>query len=98
MFVYTGKVETRHGTTSLECAGIVKRIGSNVSSLKEGDRVVVMAPGHFSTLESFPEWSCEKLTDGEAFNVPCSPPSSSVPLVALFTDTQFLDRLSPASP
>lgn len=29
-----------------------------------------MAPGHFSTLESFPEWSCEKLTDSEDFNVP----------------------------
>lgn len=28
-----------------------------------------MAPGHFSTLESFPEWSCEKLTDSEDFTV-----------------------------
>ena len=28
-----------------------------------------MAPGHFSTLESFPEWACEKLKDDEDYNV-----------------------------
>lgn len=69
VFVYTGKVETRNATTSLECAGVVNRVGSDVSNLKPGDRVVVMAPGHFSTLEKFPEWSCEKLKDSEEFNV-----------------------------
>ena len=69
VYAYSGKVETQNATTSLECAGIVKRVGSEVSHLKEGDRVVVMAPGHFSTLESFPSWSCEKLEDNEDFNV-----------------------------
>ena len=48
---------------------MVTRVGNDVTRFKKGDRVVVMAPGHFSTLESFPEWSCEKLTDSEDFNV-----------------------------
>lgn len=91
VFVYSGKVETRNATTSLECAGIIKRVGSDVSSLKEGDRVVVLAPGHFSTLESFPEWSCQKLKDGEAFSVPFIP----LPHLLIFiTDTRTLNRLS----
>ncbi|KAL9598452.1 MAG: hypothetical protein Q9219_004488 [cf. Caloplaca sp. 3 TL-2023] len=68
VYVYNGKSETRDATTSLECAGVVTRVGSIVGSLKLGDRVVVMAPGHFSTLESFPEWTCAKLEDHEEYH------------------------------
>ena len=71
-----GKVETRNATPSLECAGVITRIGGGVSTVKEGDRVVVMAPGHFSNLESFPEWACEKLKDDEDFNVLFSTPET----------------------
>lgn len=53
----------------MECAGVVTRVGSGVSTLKPGDRFVVMAPGHFSTLETFPEWACEKMRDNENYNV-----------------------------
>ena len=35
-----------------------------------------MAPGHFQTLESFPEWACAKLQDGEDYKV-----ASTLPLV-----------------
>ena len=35
-----------------------------------------MAPGHFSTLESFPEWACAKLQDDEDFST-----VSTLPLV-----------------
>lgn len=69
VYVYSGKADTRDATTSLECAGIVTRAGSAVVSLKAGDRVVVMAPGHFSSLEKFPEWACAKLEDDEEYNV-----------------------------
>ena len=69
VFVYSGKVDTLGATTSLECAGIVTRVGSAVVSLKANDRVVVMAPGHFSSLESFPEWACAKLEDNEEYHV-----------------------------
>ena len=76
VFVYSGKVDTRGATSSLECAGVITRVGSGVWNLKAGDRVVVMAPGHFATVESFPEWACEKLREDEDFNV-----VSTLPLV-----------------
>ena len=69
VYVYSGKVDTRGATTSLECAGIITRVGRAVDFLKAGDRVVSMAPGHFSSLESFPEWACVKLEDSEDYNV-----------------------------
>lgn len=68
IYVYSGKVDTRGATTSLECAGVVTRVGKGVESLKAGDRIVCMAPGHFSSLESFPEWACAKLENSEEFN------------------------------
>ena len=64
---FSGKATHKGTTTSSACAGSVTRVGSDVSKLNIGDRVVVMAPGHFSTLESFPEWCCERLNDNEAF-------------------------------
>lgn len=76
VYVYSGKADTRGATSSLECAGVVSRVGSGVKSLKAGDRVVAMAPGHFATLESFPEWACEKLNDDEDYSV-----VSTIPLV-----------------
>lgn len=76
VFVYSGKVDTRGATTSLECAGLVTRVGSDVFPLKAGDRVVCMAPGHFSSLESFPEWTCAKLNDDEEYHA-----MSTLPLV-----------------
>ena len=68
VYVYSGKVDTPEATSSLECAGLVTRVGSNVRDLAPGDRVVVMAPGHFATLESFPWWACEKLEEKEDFH------------------------------
>ncbi|KAI4176186.1 MAG: hypothetical protein LQ343_001230 [Gyalolechia ehrenbergii] len=76
VYAYSGKVDTQGATTSLECAGVVARVGSAVQSLKVGDRVVCMAPGHFSTLESFPEWACAKLEDHEGYHT-----VSTLPLV-----------------
>ena len=74
VYVYSGKTDTRGATTSLECAGVVSRVGSAVASVKTGDRVVVMAPGHFSSLEQFPEWACAKLEDNEEYSVSLFPP------------------------
>jgi acyl transferase domain-containing protein len=76
VFVYSGKLDSRGATSSLECAGIVTRVGSDVSTLKAGDRVVAMAPGHFATLEAFPAWACAKLHDEEDYNA-----VSTLPLV-----------------
>ena len=49
LYVLAGKVDTRDGTSTLEYAGVVERVGSGVKSVQTGDRVVVMAPSYFKT-------------------------------------------------
>ncbi|KAI4289981.1 MAG: hypothetical protein L6R35_000743 [Caloplaca aegaea] len=66
--VYSGKTDNLGATSSSECAGVITRVGRDVKDLVIGDRVVVMAPGHFATLEAFPQWACAKLRDAEAFH------------------------------
>lgn len=51
-----------------------------------------MAPGHFSTLESFPEWSCEKLTDSEDFNIVSSLPLVFATAIYALSDCANLQR------
>ena len=68
-YVLAGKVDTKNSTCSLEFCGLIDKIGSAVSSLAPGDRVVVMAPVHFETSQVVPEWACQKLEDYEDFNV-----------------------------
>ena len=63
-----GKVDTKDASCTLEYCGVVERVGSNVSNLKTGDRVVVMAPSYFKTSEVVPQWACQKLRDDEDFN------------------------------
>lgn len=63
--VLTGRIDTKNGTCSAEIAGIVKRVGSAVTKFSPGDRVVVMAPGHFGTVERVPEWACCILREDE---------------------------------
>ncbi|MCJ1246453.1 hypothetical protein MMC30_003660 [Trapelia coarctata] len=62
-----GKVDTKNSTCSTEFSGVVTRVGSSVSKLNIGDRVVVMAPRYFATYECVPEWACYRLLDGEEF-------------------------------
>jgi len=64
-----GKVDTKGATCTLEYSGIVLRIGSGVSSLSPGDRVMAEAPGHWKTVEYAPAWACHRLNDDEDFNV-----------------------------
>jgi NADPH:quinone reductase-like Zn-dependent oxidoreductase len=67
--VLGGKVDTRESTCGLEYSGVVTAIGSAVTSLEVGDRVVVMAPNHFRLTETAPEWACQRLLDGEDYHV-----------------------------
>ncbi|CAG8910253.1 unnamed protein product [Penicillium egyptiacum] len=76
LYVLAGKVDTPNATCTLEYSGIVERIGVEVEELHIGDRVVVMAPGHFKSSETVPEWACKKLRDSEDFAT-----MSSLPLV-----------------
>ncbi|KEY64667.1 hypothetical protein S7711_02867 [Stachybotrys chartarum IBT 7711] len=67
IYVTSGHVETLNATSALEFAGIVKATGSDVDHVKVGDRVVVMAPNHFSTIERVPAWAAQKLLPTESF-------------------------------
>ncbi|KAK3936136.1 hypothetical protein QBC46DRAFT_296752 [Diplogelasinospora grovesii] len=75
-YVLAGRVDTPDGTCQLECAGTVVQVGSEVTGFSVGDRVVAMAPSHFQTYQTLPEWACHKLLDTEAFDV-----SATLPLV-----------------
>lgn len=67
--VYTlgGHVETRLGTTSCEFSGIVTAVATDVTNVQPGDRVVVMLPSHFRTVERVPSWTVHKLLPDEEY-------------------------------
>ncbi|KAI0469310.1 reducing type I polyketide synthase 10 [Xylaria cf. heliscus] len=67
-YVMAGRVDTPNGTCQLECAGTVEQIGSAVTNFAVGDRVVAMAPTHFQTYQTLPEWACHRLNESEDFN------------------------------
>ncbi|KAI9789487.1 MAG: Type I Iterative PKS [Peltula sp. TS41687] len=67
IYVLSGKVETRTGTSALEFSGIVKGVASDVSEFQAGDRVVVLAPNSFRTTERVPAWACQKMLPEEKF-------------------------------
>ncbi|RAO74337.1 uncharacterized protein BHQ10_010349 [Talaromyces amestolkiae] len=65
LYALAARVDTKGATCSCECSGVVTAIGESVSNFQVGDRVVVMAPGHFATYERFPEWAVCTLEDKE---------------------------------
>ena len=64
-----GKVDTKDSTCTSEYCGIVTSVGSAVTDLAPGDRVVVAAAGHFKAYEHVPTWACQKLRVEEDFTV-----------------------------
>lgn len=90
--VFTGKSERKGRTSSSECAGVVTKVGKDVTAFKRGDRVVVMALGHFATVEAFPEWTCEKLRDDEAFGVVSTLPVAFATAMFALDDCARLQR------
>ncbi|KAI2712011.1 hypothetical protein CBS147332_5647 [Penicillium roqueforti] len=69
IYTLSGKIETRKGTAAIEFSGIVRGVASDVSNLVAGDRVVVLAPNSFSTIERVPAWACLKMLPHESFEV-----------------------------
>ncbi|KAK8030030.1 polyketide synthase [Apiospora rasikravindrae] len=67
LYVLGAKVDTRDVSCSCECAGLVLSVGSDVTHLRPGDRVVAMAPGHFATHERLPHWALCKLEEDESY-------------------------------
>ncbi|KAJ5182352.1 Acyl transferase/acyl hydrolase/lysophospholipase [Penicillium cf. viridicatum] len=67
LYAISAKVDTKDASCSCECAGVITAVGDNVSEFKTGDRVVAMAPGHFATVERFPNWAVCKMSNEEDF-------------------------------
>ncbi|KAI1453383.1 putative polyketide synthase [Annulohypoxylon moriforme] len=72
VYALAGRVHTTEASCSLEYTGHVVATGSAVEDLAVGDRVAVMYPGHFSTFEAVPSWSCVKLRHDEDLRVMAS--------------------------
>ncbi|OTA57978.1 polyketide synthase [Hypoxylon sp. EC38] len=68
----SGHVETKTGTSALEFCGVVKAVAQDVSDIRVGDRVVVMAPNYFTTIERVPAWSAHKMLPEEEDSVLCT--------------------------
>ena len=54
IYVLSGKVETKNGTSAIEFSGIIKAVAEDVQDLHPGDRVCVFAPNLFRTTERVP--------------------------------------------
>ena len=76
IYAISGRVDTHGGTLALEFTGIVTATGSGVTDFKKGDRVLVSAPNHFSTVERVPAWSAHKLLPTEEFIVMATLPTA----------------------
>ncbi|KAH6656006.1 hypothetical protein BKA67DRAFT_515368 [Truncatella angustata] len=72
--VFTGDSKVAGTSSSSQFTGVVTAIGTNVTSLAPGDRVVVLAPGRFATTEQVPDWACQKLVEGEDLTIVSSIP------------------------
>lgn len=60
----------------LECSGIVTKSGSNVSSLKPGDRVMAFTEGSFATKVRAPAAIVQPIPEGMGFDI-----AASIPLI-----------------
>ncbi|KAI1172976.1 KR-domain-containing protein [Nemania sp. FL0916] len=74
--VLNGRTDTHNGTTALEFSGIVTAVGTPAGDLEVGDRVVVLAPNHFTTTERVPAWAAHKLLANEDYGAMATLPVS----------------------
>ena len=72
----TVRRNTLDASSVREYGGVVRSIGTAITDLGPGDRVVVMAPGKLQTVERCPRWACVKMTARETFEVTASLPIS----------------------
>lgn len=67
VYVLSGRAETKTGTITNDFSGIVTAVGPDVGQFEIGDRVVVMAPSSFKTVERVPAWAAQKILPHESF-------------------------------
>lgn len=62
-----GQVDQKY--FSLEAAGVISRVGSQVTHLKPGDRVMCLGQGHYGTFKRTHNLLCQRIRDDENFAV-----------------------------
>ncbi|KIX08676.1 uncharacterized protein Z518_03333 [Rhinocladiella mackenziei CBS 650.93] len=67
VLVAMGIIERNRPTFGYEAAGIVRRVGKNVTKLRIGDRAAFMGMETFSTVVTAPDMLYEKLPDNMSF-------------------------------
>ncbi|KAI1298538.1 polyketide synthase-like protein [Xylaria venustula] len=67
VYTLSGRAETRRGTTACEFSGIIVATASDVANYEPGDRVVVLWPNRFNTVERVPVWAVHKLLPQEDY-------------------------------
>ncbi|KEY63875.1 hypothetical protein S7711_10122, partial [Stachybotrys chartarum IBT 7711] len=82
----SGHAETTGGTSALEFCGTVVGAGTGIDHVAIGDRVVVMAPNHFTTIERVPAWAACKLLPDEENHSLCTVPISYAPALYALQD------------
>ena len=93
--MFTGILERKGRTSSSGCAGgagVATKVGNDVTAFMSGNRVIVMPPGHVSTIEAFPEWTREKLRDNEDFNVVSTIPTAFATALYALNDCASLSH------
>ncbi|KAI1173842.1 putative polyketide synthase [Nemania sp. FL0916] len=92
LYSLSDKFDSKKHYCSQEFAGVVRRIGPEVKSLRPGDRIVAVVAGKFRNIDVVPEFACAKLLPSEDFES-----ASTIPLVfttALYS-LKYLGRLQP---
>ncbi|TGJ84628.1 hypothetical protein E0Z10_g4132 [Xylaria hypoxylon] len=69
VYTMSGHVETRTGSLAIEFGGLVTATGPGVTNVNVGDRVVVVVPNYFSTIERVPSWTAHRLLPSEQYGV-----------------------------
>ncbi|KAI0456760.1 polyketide synthase-like protein [Xylaria acuta] len=67
VYILSGRAETRTGTISNDFSGVVTAVGPDVKDFEVGNRVVVMAPNSFGTVERVPVWAAQRMLPSESF-------------------------------
>ncbi|KAI1752350.1 polyketide synthase [Xylaria castorea] len=92
VYIMSGRAETRKGTISNDFSGVVTAIGPDVKDFEVGNRVVVMAPNDFGTVERVPVWAVQKMLPGESFAEMASLPIVYATALYALHDRAYLRR------
>jgi NADPH:quinone reductase-like Zn-dependent oxidoreductase len=81
ILIAMGIVGSNSASFGLEGAGIIKRVGSGVTNMSGGDRVLIFGAGCFSTSAIIPNSLCVKIPDDLSFEDAATMPYVSATVI-----------------